>query len=120
MDEICDNQHSEPKDDKPKEAQRVPLADLISLETVVNVLVRKGICTSEELFEEEKKQKMYKDQVKNVSIAHTKKSEHQENGRPHKHQSSWLKRKMSKRRWSRTLGTALFGWKCKKVKINRK
>ncbi len=33
----------------------------------------------------------------------------------HSHSSSWLKRKMSKRRWTRRLGTLLFGWKWKRI-----
>ncbi|MFQ5603119.1 MAG: hypothetical protein ACE5HS_07610 [bacterium] len=96
-----------------------PLADIISLETVVNVLLQKGLCTPEELFEEERKRYHYQSKVKNVSLVQTPQSlEQVDNKKKHGHNSHWLKRKMSKYRWTRRLGTALFGWRWKKVKTN--
>jgi hypothetical protein len=106
--------------DVSEAAKKFPGADLISLETVVNLLVRKDICTPDELFEEEKKRKMYQEKMKNVTIVRTVQSEVPGDGQPNKRQQSWLKRKMSKRRWSRRLGTVLFGWRWKKVTIDRK
>ncbi len=92
------------------------LSDLISLEAVVNVLVRKGICTAEELFEEERKRKHHSHKVKNLTVVQTGDELSQRGRGSSKRHRSWLKRKMSKRRWTRKLGTALFGWQWKKVK----
>lgn len=111
---------NEQKDElnEPDFAQSYPIAELISLESLVNLLVRKGICTPEELFEEERKRKQYYQKVKDVSIVRTKELQSRGDGSSHRHRNSWLKRKMSKRRWTRRLGTALFGWKWRKVKRN--
>ena len=87
----------------------VPNADMISVETIVNMLVKKNICTAEELFMLEgtiKEQNHDNNQNSFVSIKY---DAHQSN-------QTRLKRLMSKRRWTRRLGTALFGWKWKKVK----
>lgn len=89
--------------------ETVPDADMISLETIVHVLVNKGICTREELlaFEESFQRKTQGSQQNNyVNIQNT-----HDRGR-----FSGLKRSMSRHRWSRRLGTLLFGWKWKKVK----
>ncbi len=89
--------------------QYVPNADVISLETMVHMMVNKGICTVEELFMlegrvQELKQK--NDNNKYVSIHN-----HNDRGR-----FPAFKRAMSQHRWGRRLGTLLFGWKWKKVK----
>ena len=100
------NEGFKPVDKKP---ESVPDADVISLETIVNILVKKNICTTEELFMLEGKiQEQNKNSIKNnfVSV---------KNGDEHSSYSG-LKRVMSKRRWTRRLGTALFGWKWRKVK----
>jgi hypothetical protein len=102
--------------DEIKSANLMPMADMISVETVVNLLIRKGICTPEEFFEEERKRQEYSLKFKNVGIIQTPESSQSETDYKVKKQS-WLKRKMSKYRWSRKLGTALFGWKWKKVKL---
>lgn len=92
------------------------VADVVSLESVVNVLIRKGVCTAEELFEEEQSRRLYLDKAKNISLVRTDRK-----GRSsRRHKQSWLKRKMSRRKWTRRLGTALFGWEWKKVKNNRR
>ncbi len=87
----------------------VPNADTISVETIVTMLVKKNICSAEELFMLEGRiQEQNRLNKKNnfVSI---------QNNIEHTHHSA-LKRIMSKRRWTRRLTTALFGWKWKKVK----
>ncbi len=92
-----------------KKDNLVPEADVISLETVVNMLVQKGICTTNELFMlEGKVQKKNEELNKNNYVAIKNKSSQV--------RFHWLKRKMGKRRWTRRLGTALFGWQWKKVK----
>jgi hypothetical protein len=95
--------------EQEKKNDTVPNADIISTETIVNMLVRKGICTAEELFILEgqiQEQNKNVNDNKVISI----KNEYDRGRLP------WLKRWMSKRRWTRRLGTALFGWKWKKVK----
>lgn len=91
----------------------VPQADSISIETVINLLVQKGICTTEELFILEGKirdKNSQEDQTQYIRIKNnTKKTPASQNMR-------WLKRKFSKHRWTRRLGTQLFGWRWRKVK----
>ena len=90
-----------------------PIADIVSLETVVNLLIRKGVLTPEELYEEE--QNLRRDLEK---IKQTRPVEIDRNGVPNTKKGNWLKRKMSKRLWTRRLGTSLFDWKWKKIKNN--
>jgi len=92
-------------------------ADLVSLQALVNVLIRNGICTAEELFEEEQTQRLYLNSVKDISIVKTDGSADSHQGSSDKRNRSWLKRKMSKRRWTRKLGAAFFGWEWRKVKV---
>lgn len=89
--------------------QFVPNGDIISAEAIVNMLVRKGICTAEELFMLEGQIREKNKETKESKVIAIK-SEYNRGRFP------WLKRWMSKRRWTRRLGTALFGWKWKKVK----
>ncbi|MFQ5769677.1 MAG: hypothetical protein ACE5HX_04015 [bacterium] len=108
--------HSDESDSTPE----LHITDLVSLETVVNILVRKGVCTTQELFEEEKKRHEYNSQVKDISLVHTDRNvKTNQEGKSHKRKQNWLKRKMSKRRWTRRLGTRLFGWQWKKIKIKK-
>ncbi|NIR47423.1 hypothetical protein GWO43_03000 [candidate division KSB1 bacterium] len=94
-----------------------PIADIVSLESVVSLLIRKGVCTPEELFEEERKKHQQQQNMGGVSFVHTKRDSTTGGGnQSHRKSQNFLKRKMSKHRWSRKLGTALFGWKWKKVK----
>jgi len=87
----------------------VPEADVISLETIVNILVKKNICTKEELF-------MLEGRIQE-QIRHNKKNNYVSIRKDDDHSNyTGLKRFMSRRRWTRRLGTALFGWKWKKVK----
>ena len=96
------------------------LADIVSLETVVNVLVRKGLCTPDELFDEERKRREYQAKVKDISIVTTestsKQADSRKNGKSRRKTQTWLKGKMSQKRWSRRVATSLFGWEWKKVK----
>lgn len=111
-----EDQGSQPSERRPS----FPAADLVSLETIVNILIRKGICTPEELFEEEQNRRSYLEETQNISsVQITNAKYYSGNGAPKKSKSNWLKRKMSKYRWSRKLGTTLFGWKWRKVRINR-
>jgi hypothetical protein len=91
----------------------VPQADTISLETVVNMLVQKGVCTVDELFMLEGRVRDKREDEDDMEYLRTKiKVETSKHSSNH----NWLKRKFSKYRWSRRLGSKLFGWKWKKVK----
>ena len=109
------NNYNYPEQDnkgfKPVEPQNdtVPDADVISLETIVNILVKKKICTKEELFMLEGRIQEQNRNTKKNNFVSVKKS-HDKSG------YSGLKRIMCKHRWTRRLGTTLFGWKWKKVK----
>jgi len=100
--------------------------DLISLEAVVSLLVKKGVLTTAELYDEEAQIRAEKEKAPPsyvVAIPGESDSSRQQNGSSHRghrhHRHGWLKRKMSKRRWTRRLGTRLFGWQWKKVKRQR-
>ena len=87
-----------------------PLADTISVSTLVNLLLQKGILSVDELLEEESRTLQWqhettKDAAKNkFHILPTIKWR-------------WLQRLMCKRHWSRVLGTRIFGWRWKKVRV---
>jgi hypothetical protein len=91
----------------------VPQVDSISPETVINMLVRKGICTADELFILEgqiREKKSIAQQVEYVRIKQT--NENQVT------LEKWLglKRVFVRYHWTRWLGAKLFGWRWKKVK----
>jgi len=96
-------------------------ADLISTEAVVNMLIRKGICTAEDLYDEERRLQQEAREFNSDTHFVDIPSMH-ESGLvpPNRRRRSWLKRKMAKRRWTRRLGTQLFGWEWKKVKVKVK
>ena len=90
----------------------VPNANEISIATVVNLLVAKGICTADEIFITEGKirdEKVYN----NSNNSYINVNNPYDRGR-----FPGLKKSMSKRRWSRKIGSLLFGWKWKRVKVN--
>lgn len=104
-------------EDESVQPKASPISDIISVETVVNVLVQKGICTAEELFEEERRRREYSKQYREIKIVQPPIDPEQLRREELRKKQNWLKRKVSKRRWSRHLGTRLFGWQWKKVKI---
>ena len=93
--------------------------DLVSLEALVNVLIRNGVCTAEELFEEEQTRRLYLNSTRNISLVETEDPGQSPGSSSDKRNRSWLKRKMSKRRWTRKLGETLLGWEWKKVRNNK-
>jgi len=93
--------------------------DLVSLEALVNVLIRNGVCTAEELFEEEQTRRLYLNSTRNISLVETEDPGQSRGSSSDKRNRSWLKRKMSKRRWTRKLGETLLGWEWKKVRNNK-
>jgi|GEM_PF-1495187 len=101
--------------------EEFPIADVVSLESIVKLLIRKGICTPEELYQEEQRRQI---ELESMSQSHgvgtARDSVNGSNGLSHGRNAGWMKRKMSKRRWTRRLGTKFFGWEWKKVKIQGK
>jgi hypothetical protein len=89
----------------------VPEADKVSLETIVNLLVNKGVFTTEEIFTLESKIRNGDHSKQDITFVNIK--------NPYNRgKFPGLKKQMSKRRWSRRVGTWLFGWKWKKIKKN--
>jgi len=105
------------------QAETIPNADRISIETIVNLLVKKGICTSDELFRLEQRlngEKGYSNHIERKTnfneIANGEMTFINVNNPYDRGRFPALKRSMSRHRWSRKLGTFIFGWKWKKVK----
>lgn len=108
----------------------IPL-NLVSLQALIEALVAKGVVTPEELsrFELEHRKKLHeqhqREQPSNDSGRRTVNYHYYSISTQSSRSSSssrlrWLKRKMSKRRWTRRLGTLLFGWKWKKISKEKK
>jgi hypothetical protein len=85
----------------------------ISVEAIVAVLVRKGLCSETELIEEE---------ARRLQGSRFDDSHYVRIGAVEMDAGHWdrpqhpLRRVFAKYRWSRRLGTALFGWKWKKLR----
>lgn len=94
----------------PLKAILVPGANEISTETLVTILVNKGICTKDELLAIEHKIRDEQQLQKQIAYEHLKHAKKGKSG------NSWLRRQFAKSRLGRTLGTALFGWRWKRVK----
>jgi hypothetical protein len=91
----------------------VPQGDSISVETIVNILVQKKICSVEELFRLEG-QIREKQQVSHQTEYYRIKQQSEVVSNETKHR--WLRRFFIKYHWTRKLGTMLFGWRWKKVR----
>ena len=87
-----------------------PLADSISTSTLVNLLIRKGFISVEELIEAESKNLEFENTAQQYTRIRVRR----------KKKTKWkhLKKLMSRRRWTRRLATKLFGWKWKRIKTN--
>ena len=84
-------------------------ADEISREKLLQMLLKKGGATADEMVKLEERIKEVKAQQQNISFVKIK--------NPYdRGKFPSLKRVMSKNRWSRKIGTQIFGWKWKKVK----
>jgi hypothetical protein len=105
------------------------IVEMVSFETLVSILVKKGIFTADELYAEERKRDQDLMQKRSFPIVQTeRKTESYSQSQQYsasssrgkhtgqKQKTSWLKRKMCKRRWTRRLGSNLFGWEWKKVR----
>ena len=93
-------------------ARRAAIGERISVETVVNVMLRKGLCTEAELLDEERRREGDgHDDSHYVRIDSA--ADKAENWDRPQHP---LRKIFAKYRWSRQLGSVLFGWKWKKLK----
>lgn len=93
-----------------------------NLETVTRLLIRKGVISVDELAQEvaEQRRREIEQHAQFVwALAEQKAREHHSTHRGYRRPRSWLKRVMARRRWTRRLGTFLFGWKWKKVSHHR-
>lgn len=97
----------------PETPNLVPQGDSISVETIVNILVQKRICSVEELFRLEG-QIREKQQVSQQAEYYRIKQQSELVSHETKHR--WLRRLFIKYHWTRRLGTILFGWRWKKVR----
>jgi hypothetical protein len=105
------------KTSRPTQAgsfRRSGSGDRISVESLAAVLVRKGLCTEAELLEEENLRSAESGRLQNAQYVRIENEEVDAEhwGRP----QHPLRRVFAKYRWSRRLGTAIFGWKWKKLK----
>jgi hypothetical protein len=86
----------------------------VSVEALVAVLVRRGLCTAAELIEEEARLRSESGRFDDSQYVRIGDGDtHAEHGHRQQHP---LRRYFAKYRWTRRLGTALFGWKWKKTK----
>jgi len=107
---------------RAEQLENIFIDKYFSLETVVRLLIRKGVLTADELAREvaEQRKREIEQHAQFVwALAEQKAREHHSSHRGYRRPRSWLKRVMAKRRWTRRLGTFLFGWKWKKVSHHR-
>lgn len=90
------------------------VVERISVETLVAVMVRKGLCTEAELLEEENLRRAESGRFQDSQYLRIDNDEVNAEhwGRP----QHPLRKMFARFRWSRRLGTAIFGWKWKKLK----
>lgn len=91
----------------------VSQGDSISVETIVNILVQKGICSVEEIFRLEGQ---IRDRQQTSHQAEYFRIKQQSEVVSHETKHRWLRRFFIKYHWTRRLGTMLFGWRWKKVR----
>ena len=94
-------------------SRQVPIGQLISKEAVVNVMLRKGLCSEAELLEEERRLRGSNGSFDDSQYVRIPDPESAQSWDRPQHP---LRKVFSKFRWSRRLGTAIFGWKWRRVK----
>jgi hypothetical protein len=94
----------------------------VSLEAIIRVLIKRGICTEAELLAEEKRLRAVAEMAIEPSQAlpFTPVQTHSERHRHRREDNNRLRRWAAKRNWSRKLGTLLFGWKWHRKKNETK
>ncbi len=81
----------------------------VSMEALINVLIKRGLCTENELLAEEDRLQARRETVSRFNF--TPVQIERESYEHKRHDNNRLRRWASKRQWSRKLGTLLFGWK---------
>jgi len=98
-----------------KQNTGVNTLEQVSLEAVINVLIKRGICTEAELFAEENQLRTSEFQASEESLEPTSRftpvQTHSQRRRHRRSDSSHLRSWAAKRQWTRKLGTLFFGWK---------
>lgn len=83
--------------------------DRVSFEALINVLIKRGLCTENELLAEENRLQARRETASRIDFAPV---QIQRESYEHKRfDDNRLRRWASKRQWSRKLGTLFFGWK---------
>jgi hypothetical protein len=83
--------------------------DRVSMEALINVLIKRGLCTENELLAEENRLHALRETVTRISFSPV---QIPGDGYEFKrHDTNRLRRWAAKRHWSRKLGTLFFGWK---------
>ncbi len=101
------------QDSLASENDLIPQVDSISPETVIHMMVRKGICTTGELFILEGQIREKKTVAQQVDYVRIKQIYENQTATE---KWLWLKRVFVKHHWTRWLGSKIFGWRWKKVK----
>jgi len=92
----------------------------ISLAAVIQILLKRGLCTEAELFAEEQRRRALTETAGETtdSFHFTPVQTHSERIRHRRQDSNRMRRWTGKRQWSRKIGTLLFGWKWHRKKNN--
>jgi hypothetical protein len=83
--------------------------DRVSMEALINVLIKRGLCTENELLAEENRLHGRREADTRIEFAPVQIQREGHEYRHHHHHG--LRRWAAKRQWSRRVGTLLFGWK---------
>ena len=91
--------------------------DQISLEAVINVLIQRGLCTEEQLLNEETRLRAIRRTVSRMHFQPVRRTSAAGKARRKRHP---IKQWAAQRRWARQAGSLLFGWKWRKFKKKEK
>lgn len=112
-----ENKHGSSNEADPNDDSESFSLNFISNATIAKMLIEKGVCTRAEFVAAEQKYRELKSDIDTFHSVRIERDTSAETPSP-KSSKNWLKRKMSKLRWTRTLGARLFGWEWKKTKID--
>ena len=101
----------------PKGSTTRLMGDKVTLEALVNVLVQQGLCTEEQLLAEEARLRAVQRTMANLHFKPVRVSHAAPKTTQPKHP---VKQWAAQRRWTRLLGSYIFGWKWRKYKKKEK
>ncbi|MDZ7290734.1 MAG: hypothetical protein ONB44_18530 [candidate division KSB1 bacterium] len=84
--------------------------DQVSVEAVINVLLKRGICTEAELLAEENRLYSVREAMTNFNFTPVQ-INRPDHAHRHRRDPNPIRRWAAKHHWSRRLGTLIFGWK---------